>query len=56
MLRARDNNSVRMLTLITEQFLTDTRLQLWRSQGIQVTDKCRQLWDEIGKQTFICAQ
>lgn len=56
MLRARDNNSVRMLTLITEQFLTDTRLQLWRSQGIQVTDKCRQLWDEIGVQHLIHLQ
>jgi ribosomal protein S16 len=56
MLRARDNNSVRMLTLITEQFLTDTRLQLWRSQGIQVTDKCRQLWDEIGAHVTIQLQ
>jgi len=48
MLHARDSNSVRMLTLVTEQFLTDSRLSLWRTQGIPVTDKCRQLWDEIG--------
>jgi len=38
-----------MLTLVTEQFLTDSRLSLWRTQGIPVTDKCRQLWDEIGE-------
>jgi len=49
MLHARDSNSVRMLTLVTEQFLTDSRLSLWRTQGIPVTDKCRQLWDEIGE-------
>ena len=60
MLHARDGNSVRMLTLVTEQFLTDSRLSLWRTQGIPVTDKCRQLWDEIGRwramlsyQTFV---
>lgn len=48
MLRARDSNSIRMLTIVTEQFLADTRLSVWRSQGIPVGDKCRQLWDEIG--------
>jgi len=42
-----------MLTLVTEQFLTDSRLSLWRTQGIPVTDKCRQLWDEIGNSRIL---
>lgn len=49
MLHARDSNGARMLTLITEQFLADPRLVVWRSQGTPMTDKCRQLWDELGK-------
>lgn len=49
MLRAQDSNGARMLTLITEQFLSDPRLQLWRIQGQAMTDKCRQLWDQLGK-------
>jgi hypothetical protein len=49
MLRARDSNGARMLTLITEQFLADPRLPMWRSQGSPMTDKCRQLWDQLGK-------
>lgn len=49
MLRARDSNGARMLTLITEQFLADPRLLVWKSQGQPMTDKCRQLWDELGK-------
>lgn len=48
MLRARDSNGARMLTLITEQFLADPRLQIWKSQGQPMTDNCRQLWDELG--------
>ncbi|XP_069127958.1 zinc finger SWIM domain-containing protein 5-like [Argopecten irradians] len=48
MLRARDSNGARMLTLITEQFLADPRLLVWKSQGQPMTDKCRQLWDELG--------
>ncbi|XP_024082029.1 zinc finger SWIM domain-containing protein 5-like [Cimex lectularius] len=48
MLRARDSNGPRMLTLITEQFLSDPRLFLWKSQGTPMTDKCRQLWDQLG--------
>ena len=48
MLRARDSNGARMLTLITEQFLSDPRLVLWKSQGTPMTDKCRQLWDQLG--------
>lgn len=48
MLRVRDSNGARMLTLITEQFLADPRLLLWKSQGATMTDKCRLLWDELG--------
>lgn len=31
MLRAKDSNAARMLRLITEQFLADPRLPVWRS-------------------------
>ncbi|KAK7508339.1 hypothetical protein BaRGS_00000578 [Batillaria attramentaria] len=48
MLRARDSNGARMLTLMTEQFLADPRLTVWRAQGTPLTDKCRQFWDELG--------
>ncbi|ESP05158.1 hypothetical protein LOTGIDRAFT_208096 [Lottia gigantea] len=48
MLRARDSNGARMLTLITEQFLADPRLSVWKTQGTSMSDKCRQLWDELG--------
>lgn len=47
----RDSNGARMLTLITEQFMADPRLSLWRQQGTGMTDKCRQLWDELGKKS-----
>ena len=55
MLRARDSNGARMLTLITEQFLSDPRLALWKSQaqGGVMTEKYRQLWDQLG--TYIQA-
>ncbi|KAK9891200.1 hypothetical protein WA026_013513 [Henosepilachna vigintioctopunctata] len=53
MLRAQDSNGARMLTLITEQFLSDPRLQLWRSQGTPMVDKCRQLWDQLGS-LWVC--
>lgn len=52
MLRMRDSNGARMLTLITEQFMADPRLTLWRQQGTSMTDKCRQLWDELGKSLY----
>lgn len=45
----RDSNGARMLTLITEQFMADPRLSLWRQQGTGITEKCQQLWDELGK-------
>ncbi|XP_074021479.1 zinc finger SWIM domain-containing protein 6-like isoform X3 [Numenius arquata] len=48
MLKMRDSNGARMLTLITEQFMADPRLSLWRQQGTSMTDKYRQLWDELG--------
>uniref|UniRef100_A0A8C6LA25 Zinc finger SWIM-type containing 6 n=1 Tax=Nothobranchius furzeri TaxID=105023 RepID=A0A8C6LA25_NOTFU len=48
MLKMRDSNGARMLTLITEQFMGDPRLALWRQQGTIMTDKYRQLWDELG--------
>ena len=52
MLRARDSNGSRMLTLITDQFLADPRLLLWKTQGTPMTDKCRQLWDQLGIDCF----
>ncbi|XP_009868929.1 PREDICTED: zinc finger SWIM domain-containing protein 6, partial [Apaloderma vittatum] len=48
MLKMRDSNGARMLTLITDQFMADPRLSLWRQQGTTMTDKYRQLWDELG--------
>jgi len=48
MLRAQYSNGSRMLSLMTEQFLADPRLLLWRAQGTPMTDKCRQLWDQLG--------
>lgn len=51
MLRAKDSNGARMLTLMTEQFLADPRLSVWRAQGTPLSDKCNQFWDELG--TFI---
>jgi hypothetical protein len=53
MLRVRDSNGARMLTLMTDQFLADPRLQLWKSQGTPMTDKCRLLWDQLGKKNFL---
>ncbi|XP_032121820.1 zinc finger SWIM domain-containing protein 4 isoform X2 [Sapajus apella] len=50
MLRMRDSNGARMLILMTEQFLQDPRLALWQQQGTGMTDKCRQLWDELGSE------
>lgn len=53
MLRAQDSNGARMLTLITEQFLHDPRLALWKTHGQAMTDKCRQLWDQLGS-LWVC--
>lgn len=48
MLRVHDKNGSRMLKLITEQFLEDPRLHIWKQQGTSMNDKCRQLWDQLG--------
>lgn len=53
MLKMRDSNGARMLTLITEQFMADPRLALWRQQGTTMTDKYRQLWDELGENNTV---
>ena len=52
MLRVQDSNGARMLTLITEQFLADPRLVVWKMQGTPMSDKCRQLWDELGNHVW----
>ncbi|XP_050186005.1 zinc finger SWIM domain-containing protein 6 isoform X2 [Myiozetetes cayanensis] len=56
MLKMRDSNGARMLTLITEQFMADPRLSLWRQQGTTMTDKYRQLWDELEHVPTACAR
>ncbi|XP_028661289.2 zinc finger SWIM domain-containing protein 6 [Erpetoichthys calabaricus] len=48
MLKMRDSNGARMLMLITEQFITDPRLPVWRHQGTTMTEKYRHLWDQLG--------
>lgn len=48
MLRAQDSNGARMLTLITEQFLGDPRLVIWKNQGTTMNEKYRPLWDQLG--------
>ncbi|KAK2170592.1 hypothetical protein NP493_1146g00007 [Ridgeia piscesae] len=53
MLRVQDSNGARMLTLITDEFLADPRLHVWRTQATPMTDKCRQLWDELGS-LWVC--
>ncbi|EDO48139.1 predicted protein [Nematostella vectensis] len=53
MLRVHDKNGSRMLSLITEQFLADPRLQIWKQQGTSMNDKCRQLWDQLGS-LWVC--
>ena len=41
-----------MMMMMTNRFLQDPRLILWKSQGTPMTDKCRQLWDQLGINTF----
>ncbi|XP_034048859.1 zinc finger SWIM domain-containing protein 6 [Thalassophryne amazonica] len=53
MLKMKDSNGARMLTLITEQFMGDPKLVMWKQQGNPMTDKYRQLWDELGA-LWIC--
>lgn len=49
----RDSNGPKMLSMMTEQFLSDPRLVLWKSQGATLADKCRQMWDQLGKLLLI---
>ena len=54
MLGAKDSNAARMLRLMTEQFLQDPRLPVWRSsQNTPMTDKCRILWDQLAS-LWVC--
>ena len=55
MLQVRDSNGARMLTLMTDQFLADSRLVVWKMQGTPMTDKCRMLWDELGNYSHLVA-
>ncbi|XP_029025233.1 zinc finger SWIM domain-containing protein 6 [Betta splendens] len=48
MLKMRDSNGARMLSLITEQFMGDPRLVVFSQPGTGMSDKYRQLWDELG--------
>ncbi|KAB7499852.1 Zinc finger SWIM domain-containing protein 6 [Armadillidium nasatum] len=45
--RARDSNGAKMLMMITEQFLNDPRLLLWKTNGNPMSEKNRQHWDQI---------
>ena len=47
-MRVNDSNGVRLLTIITEQFVSDPKLAVWKAQGIPMVDKCRNLWDQLG--------
>ncbi len=51
----RDSNGPKMLSMMTEQFLSDPRLVLWKSQGATLADKCRQMWDQLGELLLIYA-
>ncbi|KAJ8413991.1 hypothetical protein AAFF_G00065890 [Aldrovandia affinis] len=54
MLKMRDSNGARMLTLITEQFMADPRLALWRQQGTAMTDKYRTAVGRAGCSVDVC--
>ncbi len=53
LLLERDSNGPKMLSMMTEQFLSDPRLVLWKSQGATLADKCRQMWDQLGQLLLI---
>ena len=48
LLRVNDANGVRLLTIITDQFVADPKLVIWKAQETPMTDKCRYLWDQLG--------
>ena len=54
MLRAGDTNGSRMLALMTDQFLQDPRLVLWRSQveGSNFYIDTQQYSQHLGKRAF----
>ncbi|EDV22322.1 uncharacterized protein TRIADDRAFT_28605 [Trichoplax adhaerens] len=47
--KAADSNGPRMLTIITEQLLVDSRLKQWTTQHMPMAQKCRQIWDRLSK-------
>ena len=55
LLRVNDANGVRLLAIITDQFVADPKLVIWKAQETPMTDKCRHLWDQLGmpKQCYI---
>ncbi|VDP15196.1 unnamed protein product [Soboliphyme baturini] len=59
MLSQGDANGPRILRLITDQFLANHCLSSIRStssyQSPQLSEKCQQLWDQLGELPFTCA-
>ena len=49
LLKVNDANGVRLLAIITDQFVSDPKLAIWKAQETPMTDKCRYLWDQLGK-------
>ena len=52
LLKVNDANGVRLLAIITDQFVSDPKLAIWKAQETPMTDKCRYLWDQLGKILF----
>ena len=48
LLKVNDANGVRLLAIITDQFVSDPKLAIWKAQETPMTDKCRYLWDQLG--------
>ena len=48
LLKVNDENGVRLLAIITDQFVSDPKLAIWKAQETPMTDKCRYLWDQLG--------
>ena len=48
LLRCGDTNGIRLLIIMTDEFVNDPKLAIWKSQGTPMTDKCRALWDQLG--------
>ena len=47
-MRVHDTNGVRLLAILTDQFVADPKLIIWKAQETPMTDKCRYLWDQLG--------